>query len=77
MHTLLHLTAKSIAIDRAAWHYILNIKYLRMYFWWSLCTLYLHAHRMPGESYCRQLRSLLYLRYVFQALITFSNSYIF
>ena len=60
---------------------------LRMYFWWSLCTLYLHRGTstenvllvefmylvftcMPGESYCRQLRSLLlYLCYVFQSLI--------
>ena len=32
--------------------------------------MYLVFTRMPGESYCRQLRSLLlYLRYVFQVLI--------
>ena len=37
-----------------------------MYLWWSSFTLYLHT---SGESYHRQLRSLLYLRYVFQALI--------
>ena len=39
-----------------------------MYPWWGLCTLYFT--RMPGESYRRRLRSsLLYLSYVFQALI--------
>ena len=64
----------------------LHQKYILMvYFWWSLCTLYLHAckkdvplvefmylvfTRMPGESYRRQLRSLLlYLCYIFRALI--------
>ena len=55
----------------------------RMYLWWSLCTLYLHAFqvrvtigdsglftRVPGESHHRWLRSLLlYLCYVFQVLI--------
>ena len=43
--------------------------YLWMYLWWSSCTLYLFT-RMPGESYRRRLRSLLfYLCYLFQALI--------
>ena len=37
---------------------------LRMYLWWSLCTLYLHACQV---SYHRQLRSLLlYLCYTAQ-----------
>ena len=65
--------------------YILILPYRvqRIYAWWSLCTLYLHAcqmvmvefmylvfTRMPGESYRRRLRSLLlYLCYVFRALI--------
>ena len=31
--------------------------------------MYLVFIRMPGESYCRRLRSLLYLCYVFRALI--------
>ena len=40
---------------------------LRMYLWRSFCTLYLHVCQV---SYCRWLRSLLlYLCYVFQALI--------
>ena len=40
----------------------------RLYLWWSL--LYLVFTRMPGESYLRRLRSsLLYLCYVFRALI--------
>ena len=52
------------------------------YLWWSLCILCLHPGQclvplvefmylvMPGESYRRQLRSLLlYLCYVFRALI--------
>ena len=39
-----------------------------MYLWWSLCTLYWFTC-MPGEDYRRQLGSLLYLRYVFRALI--------
>ena len=40
---------------------------LRMYLWWSLCTLYLHACQV---SYCRWLRSLLsYLCNIFWALI--------
>ena len=64
----------------------------RMYLWWSLYTVYLHAcqvrvtvedaplvkymylvfTRLPGESYRRRLRSLLlYLCYVFRALINF------
>ena len=34
---------------------------------WSLCTLY--SQCMPGESYYRRLRSLLYLCYVFRTLI--------
>ena len=37
-----------------------------MCLWWSLCTLYLHACQV---SYSRRLRSLLYLYYVFRALI--------
>ena len=37
----------------------------RMYFWWSLCTLYLHVRQ---QSYRRRLRSfLLYFCYVFRA----------
>ena len=37
----------------------------RMYPWWSLCTLYLHACQV---SYRRRLRSLLlYLCYVFRS----------
>ena len=39
-----------------------------------VCTkvefMYLVYTRMPGERYRRRLRSLLYLRYVFRALIT-------
>ena len=35
--------------------------FLRMYLWWTLCTLYLHACQV---SYRRRLRSLLYLCYV-------------
>ena len=41
----------------------------RMYFWCSLCTLYFP--RMPGESYCRRLGSLLLCLFdVFRALIS-------
>ena len=40
-----------------------------MYLWWKLCTLYLH---MPGESYGRQLRSLLLcLCDIFQVLTNY------
>ena len=40
---------------------------LRMYLWWSLCTLHLHACQV---RVCRRLRFLLlYLRYLFRALI--------
>ena len=43
---------------------------LRLYLWWSLCTL--HFTRMPGESYCRRLKSLLYWCCVlFRVLIFF------
>ena len=58
-----------------------------MYFWWSLCSLYLHACqvrvplmefmylvfiRMQGEIYRRRLKSLLlYMCYVFRALIIY------
>ena len=39
-----------------------------MCLWWGLCALYFTC--MPGESYCRQRRSLLlYLCYVFWVLI--------
>ena len=41
---------------------------LRMYLWWSLCTLHLHACQV---RVCRRLRFLLlYLRYLFRALIS-------
>ena len=44
-------------------------KNLRMYLWWSLCTLYVYA-RMSGETNRRRLGSLLlYLCYVVRALI--------
>ena len=71
---------------------ISNKSYLRMYLWWSLCTLYLHCTsggvyvpciytvplvecmylvftRMPGESYRKRLRFLVYSYCVFRTLI--------
>ena len=48
--------------------YVSSDDLLRMYLWWSLCTLW-SVTRMPDESYRRRLRSLLlYLCYVFRTL---------
>ena len=40
---------------------------LRMYLWWNLCTLYLHAYQVRVTVGDRSL--LLYLCYIFQALV--------
>ena len=47
---------------------------LRMYHWTSedvplVEVRYLVFTHTPGTSYCRQLNSLLYVRYIFQALM--------
>ena len=42
---------------------------LRIYLWWSLCTLYYVPTRVAGESYRRQVRSVLLCCDVFRVLI--------
>ena len=53
-------------------HMLLRYVYMRMYLWWSLCTLYLHVCQVTVTV--GRLRSLLlYLCYIFRALI---NSFV-
>ena len=69
---ILHLRFWQRILHLRFWQRILHLHFwqrklhLRIYLWWNLCTLIL----MPDESYRKRLRySLLYLRYVFRALI--------